>query len=364
MGSKLRRAFTLIELLVVIAIIAILIGLMLPAVQKVREAAARTQCQNNLKQIGLAVHGYHDVHFGIPPAATGQVGLTMWAIILPYIEQGAAASQLDMDAGSYHSNPVSADRQSAEYRTASQKNYDVLKTLTGIKVHHCPARRSGKAVNNHNLPVIDYAVLNEGVNTWFMSTNVHLQTQAIRIAMTPTNANLVQPPPNGTVAAGTVGSASYGGQTFTFTYPMGNPNTGWRSRDTFSSITDGLSSTAIISEKHMTPSSLRFNTGGYFGGGRGRDGYPYYPSYYHGPTGGWGEHWFWGLAERGIARTQNEWDGQEFRNSGPTIGSWHTGICNFLLADSAVRSVRVSLSTPVLENFVNARDGQVLNLPE
>lgn len=130
-------AFTLIELLVVIAIIAVLIGLLLPAVQKVREAAARMKCQNNIKQIVLAMHNYHEANNNkfpshetkLPaasPSASGAGNIAWSTLILPYVEQGPLHSQL---------NTLLV--LTTPFTNSTDPRYDLFKTP--LSVYMCPS---------------------------------------------------------------------------------------------------------------------------------------------------------------------------------------------------------------------------------
>jgi prepilin-type N-terminal cleavage/methylation domain-containing protein/prepilin-type processing-associated H-X9-DG protein len=154
---RLRRGFTLVELLVVIAIIAVLIGLLLPAVQKARAAAAQAQCANNLRQIGLAMQNYHADYQCLPPgvARTGRgqpSNATYWSyFILPYIEQDALA----------HSIPLVQypNWSKADYAAAAQTHLSILR---------CPATtddetyRTSSGGNIFNRYAISYAAVASG----------------------------------------------------------------------------------------------------------------------------------------------------------------------------------------------------------
>src|SRR5437763_5785797 len=128
-----RRAFTLIELLVVIAIIAILIGLLVPAVQKVREAAARMQCENNMKQWALAMHTYHDTFKKFPLGSRAGPRQTWVMHLWPYIEQDNLQRGLNLLTQDFYTAPCT-------YPSGSTTGLCLVK----VPLYYCPSDAGGR----------------------------------------------------------------------------------------------------------------------------------------------------------------------------------------------------------------------------
>jgi prepilin-type N-terminal cleavage/methylation domain-containing protein/prepilin-type processing-associated H-X9-DG protein len=295
-------AFTLIELLVVIAIIGILIGLLLPAVQKVREAASRLSCGNNLKQIGLAVHNYHDTYQQLPPAAVGGDGEVSWAVvILPWIEQESLYRQWNLSLRyTYYRQPASV--------VGAQ-----------VKVYYCPSRRSPPqlSVSGDTRPpwggspgaLGDYAA--NGGNTTAVWDDPRYGYGVLVYADTTFG-------PNDTVAS-------------------------WRSLTAFRDVTDGLSNTLLIGEKHVLITQMGQQAAG--------DNSIYNGDDIHTIVRVAGRQTP-GPIDRPLAASPRD----NYRPD-ERFGSYHPGGCQFVLCDGSVRMIVNTIDIETLTRLAVRNDG-------
>jgi prepilin-type N-terminal cleavage/methylation domain-containing protein len=333
-----RSGFTLIELLVVIAIIAILIGLLVPAVQKVREAAARLQCQNNLKQIGLAVHAYHDVAKSLPPDRIANDWATWAVLILPYLEQGPAFRRWDLTRRyAEQPGPVGS--------AADPRPVDV-------PVYFCPSRRSPGALS------VSYT-LTTGAGPTLTAPPGGIGDYASVAGTANNDGALRVSQPSGTV----------NGVAVSGTGPFNNSGPGarilsFRSKTNLLSITDGTSNTLLIGEKYIRPNSLEgknedrsiYDSGNANNFRRfiGRDlvGKPTSPPNFN-PT----------AAPHPLISDPTLKQDPTDPASGLVIplnqcfGSPHPGVCQFVFGDGSVRPVPVSTPIDVLTFLGLPSDG-------
>jgi prepilin-type N-terminal cleavage/methylation domain-containing protein len=317
-GRKKSGAFTLVELLVVIAIIGILIALLLPAVQAAREAARRSQCTNNLKQVGLAIHNFHDSRAGLPPSNAGPERASFWVFIMPYMELSNVSQQIDVSASLVDFNAMSQDLRNS---------------LGSVRPYFCPSRRAGgpnittDVDDDKRGPVTDYGIVFrrvDGNGNWWDHYN---------------------PCDNGHIAP-------YRGP-FRVAYVdgCGSPSAAqWRGakpRDNFGWLKDGLSNTLLVGERHVPEGKY----GKCRSGDAGDCGYLY-------DQGGWREYGV-GREARFALAGMADWRNGGNPSSEYGFGSTHNEVVNFLLGDGSVRAISRSIPVSTLSSLGDVADGAV-----
>jgi len=318
--SQGRRAFTLIELLVVIAIIAILIGLLLPAVQKVREAAARAKCANNLKQIALALHNYHDAtgHFPAGQVATGGVSILdnnwqTWSVeILPFAEQGALFNiyQPASPMNGAANRPLREARVQM-YECPSDPN---ISKLEG------PESGPGAGINYMHGSYRAVSGRSDGSGWFDHAAQSYMPKHWLGVLHGDANpASLFSPP-------------SYTGATVYF------------GTERIGTITDGTSNTLLVGEMYTRTHTTRGTFWAYgYGGYNSSAGVPESRILINDydrcdSIGGAG----------GINSCKRMW------------GSNHTGVINFVFADGAVRTIRDTVNMTTFVAWATIAGGEVV----
>ena len=361
------HGFTLVELLVVIAIIGILVALLLPAVQAAREAARRMSCSNNLKQIALAAHNFHDTYKALPPLVSHMEGPTFFYHILPYVEQQNLKDLYE--GGATDGSGDSTDIRREMGGQSAKSNYGIIRaagleqSVQGIPAYHCPTYRTAAVERNTRGgstargPKGDYAV----VFTQGRGNDTRLDFSATENSWWGhyrSNNN----DPNRQKGAIKTGNS------------QGIPNDGGigghdgtrrqkaKMEQAFRNIKDGTANTAMVGEKFWRRDEFTKTCCG----GDSTDGSVFVQ------TGWWREY---NVARnmrlplrggKGETHVGGWVEDNPLANAparGAGFGSHHPGAVQFALCDGSVRGISLTVDIRVQHKLADASDGQPVELP-
>lgn len=323
-----RAGFTLIELLVVIAIIAVLISLLLPAVQQAREAARRSQCKNNLKQLGLAVHNYHDAANSLPLGSIAPwSGATSWRFsLLPYLDQANAYHKVGMSTyPNFYPTP-----NTSPHTIADVNQYTVPLIGLVMQVYSCPSS---------TLPAVyEYNANYKGIGTQFIKYVGIMGAYPDPISTRSANVSYLN---------------QNGG------YMTSNGSLLQNEVTRFRDITDGLSNVIVIAEQSGNPRSIT-RTANYTGGWCGSSSNKTVAGL-NGPPATTGSVFSSGLTS--VYHRPNPTSvGAEGNNDydfNTPLSSFHTGGVHVLLNDGSVRFLSENSDVTLLQKLCVRDDGLV-----
>jgi len=362
-----RSGFTLVELLVVIAIIGILVALLLPAVQAAREAARRIQCTNNLKQLGLTTHNFHDTYNGLPPLMLGdsQGGNARASFFVHIMPFGEAQNVYNLyTGGNSNTNTAISISMATNWTNILGGTPSEADAASSIKWMSCPSRRSGiqksSGTGVYQGPVGDYAVVFEdydlqatgapnsaattGDSAYTSHFNpctpgdVSVQKGAIRLAYVDCSSTAVDAD-----VAKSGSTPAYNLRYMT-----------WKPRDTFARITDGTANVFIVGEKHLRNGELNK-----YGGAVGtQDGVYLFEASSGLQTTAVQRNIRFNIGKGPNDKVNNITTSPESQFG---FGSWHSGVTQFLRGDGSVHAVSWNVSPNILNKYGHAQDGLTID---
>jgi prepilin-type N-terminal cleavage/methylation domain-containing protein len=330
-----RRAFTLVELLVVIAIIGVLVALLLPAIQAAREAARRAQCQNNIRQLGIATHNYHDAKGELPPSRVEDGNLTFMALILDYMEQNKIRGLWDYKrgvAGCFYDQTLQARSATVDAYYCPSIDHDSRNLLVPL----APA-------DTHSHPAGDPAVA--GTTTGYYGALADFRPLAGSTCSVRDD--------NGNLRAHSAGFDSGSAHLVDGPVPQINRATGlirenghvrsWRGATKLKNITDGTSLTLLAGEvsRYISEAGQAYNG----------DNFPYWWVGFYKP-----------FCQRCTLPYSSTAAATDTAYADAGFGSGHPGVVIFVMCDSSVAALSRDIDVNVLDRMATRANDDLYSL--